>query len=427
MKNFAFLILILILALKSFSQGHFIVAYTGAGQDQMRIIATSATFDGFNLEAGDEIAIFDGTICVGVRILTQPIIFGASSTYQVIAASREDAGESNGYIAGHPISYKFWDSGSNLEISGITPVYLDQYTQLPIAAPTFNPESPPIFVKLSASKPIANAGPDQSPNEGTLVALDGSASSDPDGTPLTYLWTPPAGITLSSNTAQKPTFTAPEVAANTNYTFSLVVNDGSLSSTADQVVITVKQVNIAPVANAGPDQSPNEGILVTLDASASSDPDGNAITYLWTSPAGITLSSNTAQKPTFTAPEVAANTNYTFSLVVNDGSLSSTADQVIITVKQVNNAPVANAGPDQSPNEGTLVALDGSASSDPDGTPLTYLWTPPAGITLSSNTAQKPTFTAPEVAANTNYTFSLVVNDGSLSSTADQVVITVKQ
>ncbi len=283
-----------------------------------------------------------------------------------------------------------------------------------------------ITVKHVNKVPQANAGVNQSVNEGSTVSLDGIGSTDFDGNPLTYAWTAPAGITLSSATAAKPTFTAPEVTADTDYTFTLVVNDGTVNSPADQVVITVKHVNKAPVANAGVNQSVNEGATVTLDGIGSTDFDENPLTYAWTAPAGITLSSANAVKPTFTAPEVIADTDYTFTLVVNDGTVNSPADQVVITVKHVNKAPVANAGVNQSVNEGATVSLDGIGSTDFDGNPLTYAWTTPAGIVLSSANAAKPTFTAPEVIADTDYTFTLVVNDGTVNSTADQVVITVK-
>ena len=226
----------------------------------------------------------------------------------------------------------------------------------------------------------------------------------------------------------KPTFTAPEVITNSNYSFSLVVNDGTIYSPVDQVVITVKNINKAPVANAGAVQSVSEGATVSLDGSTSSDPDGNQLTYKWTAPAGISLSSTTVAKPTFTAPEVTANTNYTFSLIVNDGTVDSPVDQVVITVKNINKAPVANAGADQSVNEGATVSLDGSSSSDPDGNQLTYKWTVPAGISLSSSTVAKPTFTAPEVKKDSIFNFSLVVNDGlvsSLPSTVNVIVLNV--
>jgi hypothetical protein len=46
---------------------------------------------------------------------------------------------------------------------------------------------------------------------------------------------------------------------------------------------------------------------------------------------------------------------------------------------------VANAGADQTVEEGTLVTLNGSSSSDADSDPLTYLWTAPDGISLNDN------------------------------------------
>ena len=213
----------------------------------------------------------------------------------------------------------------------------------------------------------------------------------------------------------------------------MVVNDGTVNSTADEVTITVNQVsntNTAPVANAGTNQTVDANQVVTLDGSASNDADGDDLTYLWTAPNGIVLSDNTAVNPTFMASEYTTTTDLVFSLVVNDGAVNSTADEVTITVNQVSNTntvPVANAGPDQTVDANETVTLDGSASNDADGDDLTYLWTAPNGIVLSDNTAVNPTFTAPEYNTNTDLSFSLVVNDGTVNSTADEVTITVNQ
>ena len=89
-------------------------------------------------------------------------------------------------------------------------------------------------------------------------------------------------------------------------------------------------------------------------------------------------------------------------------------------------APVCIAGPNQTVNEGATVTLDASASTNGGSGTLTYLWTPPAGITLSSNTIVNPTFTAPlSTAAYTEYEFTLQCYNGTYYSVTDTVVITV--
>ena len=279
----------------------------------------------------------------------------------------------------------------------------------------------------------ANAGSAQSVAPGATVTLDGTGSSTSNGDPVTYAWTQTAGpaVTLSSATAAKPTFTAPAAQASTALTFSLVVSDGSLASTASTVTITVVPAAETITANAGPAQSVASGASVTLDGTGSSASNGDAVTYAWTQTGGptVTLSSATAAKPTFTAPTVTTSTALTFSLVVSDGALSSTASTVTITVAAgaVTETITANAGPAQSVASGATVTLDGTGSSASNGDAVTYAWTQTGGstVTLSSATAAKPTFTAPTVTASSALTFSLVVSDGALSSTASTVTITV--
>ena len=273
--------------------------------------------------------------------------------------------------------------------------------------------------------PVSKAGINQTVNEGTLVTLDGTGSSDPDGDQLTYKWTAPPEITLSSTTVSKPTFVAPEVTQDQQYTITLVVNDGTVDSPLSKVIITVKNVNKVPIANAGINQTVNEGSLVTLDGSGSYDPDGDQLTFRWTAPDGILLTSHDLVNPSFLAPEVTIDTQFTFSLKVSDGLSESLPSEVKITVVNVNKPPVADAGNDQIVKEGEIVYLDGSASFDPDGNELSYHWITPDGIVLNSPDSVKPSFLAPEVINDTQFSFSLIVNDGFSESQSSEVFVTV--
>ncbi|WP_323389861.1 myxosortase-dependent M36 family metallopeptidase [Myxococcus qinghaiensis] len=279
--------------------------------------------------------------------------------------------------------------------------------------------------------PTANAGAAASAVSGTTVTLDGSASSDADGTALSYTWTQVSGpsVALSNATSAQPTFTAPSVQAQRDLVFSLVVSDGVASSAASLVVITINPTDIpnrAPVVSASA-VTADERSTVSLVAQAT-DEDGDTLTYAWTQLTGTTVTLQNANTATasFDAGEVDANAELTFRVTVSDGTATVTKD-VTVTVRNVNRAPTANAGAAATAQSGTTVTLDGTASSDADGTAVTYAWTQVSGpsVALSDATAAQPSFTAPTVTAERDLVFSLVVSDGAASSTASLVVITV--
>ena len=283
--------------------------------------------------------------------------------------------------------------------------------------------------------PTANAGLDRTVDEGSTVTLDGSGSTDPDDGIASYQWQQTAGttVTLLNPATVNPTFTAPDFVSGANtLTFQLTVTDSASQTHSDFVVITIANVNQPPVANAGVDQTILQvGVTVTLDGSNSSDPDDTIASYLWAQTAGtaVTLSDTTAVQPTFVSPNVAVGgESFTFSLTVTDGFGAQSTDYCIVTVSIDNLPPTANAGVDQTVNEGTPVTLDGSSSSDSDGTIASYLWTQAAGttVTLSDPAVAQPTFTAPNVGTlGESLRFSLTVTDDNGLQASDEVIINV--
>ena len=282
-----------------------------------------------------------------------------------------------------------------------------------------------VAISTQNSSPVANAGADRTVETGATVQLDGTLSSDVDGDPLTYLWSfvsSPAGslAVLANVTTANPTFVTDKKGS---YVVQLIVNDGKVNSAPSTV--TINDINSAPVANAGANQTVTTRSLITLDGSRSTDVDGDPLIYTWailSAPAGSSaaLSDIHAVKPTFTVDLLG---NYVIQLLVNDGTVYSLP--VTVTVSDQNSAPVANAGLAQTVPLGSLVALDGTGSSDVDGQTLSFSWSitskPVASAAvLSTPYSATPSFTADKAG---NYVVQLIVNDGIVNSQPATVIV----
>jgi hypothetical protein len=296
------------------------------------------------------------------------------------------------------------------------------------------PGDPANFPQPGNSPPVADAGSDQTMNEGAGVVLDGSGSYDPEGAALSYLWKQKGGlpVTLSDATAVQPSFTAPAVgSADEVLTLELTVTDDTGQSATDVVAVTVTWINAPPVASAGPDQTVGEGVNVELDGSNSSDPDGNLASYAWVQITGtpVTLSDPSAVKPNFTSGVVGAGgESFTFEITVTDSLGLTATDTCIVNVTAGNKPPVADAGVDQTVDEGQTVFLNGSGSNDPDGVISTFQWTQTAGpiVALSAAAAAQPSFTAPDVGpGGDSLTFKLTVTDDEGLQSSDTCIVNV--
>lgn len=189
-------------------------------------------------------------------------------------------------------------------------------------------------------------------------------------------------------------------------------------------------VNQVPVADAGPDQQVALGERVRLDASASTDADGDPLTFIWEAgkqnPSPVEIPAQAA----FDFNPTVAGT-YLFIIKVEDAESLSLPDTVAVFVgDRRNTPPVAAAGQDQIVPFATRTVLDGSFSGDADGDSLVFRWRlemAPDDLTqeaigLTDTTAPALAFVPP---ASGEYRFELVVDDGAAQS-SDQISVFVQ-
>jgi len=292
--------------------------------------------------------------------------------------------------------------------------------------------------------PVANAGSDQTVNEGDLVTLNGSGSYDPDNNSPSFPWTAPGNIQLNSPIAIKVTVTGPPVTTTRSHDFSLMLYDGSPTATPGNnsfkfnwtipsgITFSSSTVSIITISPPNTTHANYTFAIKVLDGSNTSDPWHNGMTYFTIPPTDFVMSPTTIVKLSISGTESTTLTNQNFSMEVSDATPGSG------TVLLTKNWPMP-AGTNLGPTTDVILTItspNGAANPDykfllafKNGSTLqnqlTYKWTGPAGIVLSSTTDPNPTFVAPEVSTVTDYIFYLVVNDGTVDSPPDVVVIRV--
>ena len=176
---------------------------------------------------------------------------------------------------------------------------------------------------LNNSPPIADAGGSYSTAEGSSVTLDGSASSDPDGTMLRYDWD------FDNNGSYEMPGQSVEFNSSDDGLFTVglrVTDDGGLTNVATtQVTVS----NVEPTADAGGPYSTNVGANVTVTAAASSDPGNDIALYAWDLDDDGLYDDHTGVTATFNSQTAGT---FTVSVQVTDDDNAATTASATVTV-----------------------------------------------------------------------------------------------
>ena len=225
--------------------------------------------------------------------------------------------------------------------------------------------------------PQVDAGADQSVSPGATVDLLGSAS-DSDGSVVDIAWQQESGsiVSLSSNSTLDTSFTAPSAnSSELTLVFRLSVTDdrgASVTDTvsvivaADQATTTIYRVDVAENSNG------------TIHVATTMDPEQEILTYSisGTDADDFSIDSSSGaisfvSTPDYETPTDANTDNaYELTFAVSNGT-TTTLQELVITVTDVDEAPTITSAPDTSTPENTTTTYTATAT-DPESTPLSY-------------------------------------------------------
>ena len=312
------------------------------------------------------------------------------------------------------------------------------------------PETSPIRDEAKNNAPALSSREVRNDTFGPPGTPDAPAVTAASATSLTVTWAEPpnakppitdydvqyrigssGGFTDWPHTGTALTATIPRLTEGTPYEVQVLARnpEGASSWSTSGSGTPAPPPNTAPTASARATTPTTVNGLgrVTLDGTAT-DPEGDTLSYAWTSPGGGTFEDASALDTTWTAP---ARTNAAQDIVLtltvtDDGTGRLThAAEVNVRVRE-NQRPTASVSPDTATVDGGgAVTLDGTAR-DPDTITLTYAWTSSGGGTFDDASALDTTWTAPpKTNAAQDITLTLTVTDDGHGERAATVTVQV--
>ncbi|MGC0271840.1 PKD domain-containing protein [Pseudactinotalea sp. Z1739] len=385
---------------------------TGSGVSPSHTYAESGTYqvtltvtddDGASAELTREVSVVEPPVNV------PPVAeFEVSVTDLMVSVDASESSDPDGEIVAYDWDFGDGSSGEGL-IANHTYTEAGEYT-VTLTVTDDDGEADSASREVTVIEPPANAAPTaafMAVTNDLTVSVDGSDSTDSDGTIESWEWDfgdggTGAGVSAQHTYAEPGTF---------EVTLTVTDDDGAQGTYSESVTVTAPPVNQAPEASF---TSSVSGLTVTLDGSGSSDPDGAIESYEWVLGDGSTA---TGQVVVHTYAE-AGSYDVTLTVADGEGAEGSDTQAVVVQAPPTENEPPVAAF--TATVNGLGVSLDGSDSFDPDGSITSYAWEFGDGNSGSGST------TSHTYAAAGTYTVRLTVvdDDGAEHSVIEEVDVT---